>query len=700
MGVNLFLRGLAVCLAFAQPVSAGVPPASRRVPGRVVLGQGVRSGPAIRPGVGPAGIGLGPIPRILPLAVVSAPETQANTAVSALEGDASERGAFPSALVQLGRAAAGWNRAGVLSSADAVAADETIPPASHYFGRMFSLVRRLLTRPAVRQFLREAFADHLEISQEQQERYGLPSKVKEVSESQLMHLLSRNRQLWPEIETFLSEIESSDGGKSYEGLAGQWNERFKELLREGDIAARFQALNDPAEPMRLERADGKPGYVRQRLYVNHARLVGGRRTRPDDLKQVVIDFIRGAKKELMFNVFDFDLMDVADELIAAAARGVGVTGGIDKRNIESRPAVQAVFERLSAQKGVTMVAVDSVGLNHQKLLVRDWNDDAEASSLLSSGNLTQSCIGPEGDLVDLPLAGRRGKTAESVPNANHMVALDGGLVAQVVANKLLQTLEYGLRGREYPLGGAFKIFGPKPKGSAEAPYVVLSFAPKGTLGDVSRDMIRRVILETRGALRVMVFAFSSKTILQALIDRAKLEVAEGRTFDFQAFGDTPFTMRDYSVLLALAGLAVADQDGVKRYVESQSNELRGILGSAAYERLLDDLRVAPRAYGEHSDGEGHKFNAKIHHKVVISGDFAILASSFNPSDNAEHNNEQIMATNDPVLVLGISQAYDGLFTQSRRTIRGEAERRNARGEVSSDDVGSLYSRDDEQVSGR
>jgi len=702
-------RWIALLAAFglaAQPAAAAVvkipslitaAPYAASAPAATFAPRAFAQGPStVIAAPAPAGV-LPVLPSPLAAESVLAAPAEAPTPQNASSG---ERAGGAPALEQLHLAAAAWSdRATPAASAEGPA-EKPLPVKNRDFGRMFDLTRRLLTRPAVREFLQKAFAAELTISKEEQEKLGLPSKIKELSESQLMLLLALNPDLWPSIEGYLADVEAADkkGGDSEE-VSKKWITRFDKILEDEKISEKFKTLNDPTRSMRLEWPDGKPGYTEARLYADHPRLVDGKLAPPEDLKKVLIDFIGGAKSELMFNVFDFDLMDVADAMIAAADRGVKVTGGIYKKNIETRPEVKAVFDKLSAHKNIKMVSVDSVGLNHQKLVIRDFNDRELAASLMSSGNFTQSCIGPEGDLVDVPMDKRDAKTKESVPNANHMVTMKGYLVAQVIADKLIQTLEYGLRGKDYPLGGSFKIYGPKPEGAAEAPYIKLTFSPKGSLGDINRDMIRRLLLETRGALRAMVFAFSSKTVQEAIIERARLETSEGHAFDFKAFGDTPFTMRDYSVLLHLAGLEVDASGKSKQYVEAAANALKEVLGAETYAKLLENIRIAPHAYGEHVAG-AQKFNAKIHHKVFISGDSAIVGSSFNPSDNAEHNNEQIMVTNDPSLVRAITQAFDGLYGSTQRSVHEEALRRNERGEVSSDEIDDQYGHDDEQARGR
>jgi hypothetical protein len=583
--------------------------------------------------------------------------------------------------------------------------DRIVPIRAEDLPKMFSLTRRALTRDHVQKFLKTVFKDQLTITKAEQKAFGLPDQIKEMSQSQFMLLLALNKPLWKPLESFLDEMEAAEkkkGGavsKAYKDAAKKWTDHFKAVLQQQHVVEKFKRMNDPKRSMQLVPEGGKPGYYEQALYADTPRLVDGKEIPADDLRQKAVDFIDQAKKEIMFNVFDFDLMAIAAALIRAADRGVKITGGIYKGNIDDRPEVKAVFEKLKSHKNITMVSVNSVGLNHQKMIARDYNDEALAASLLSSGNFTQSCIGPEGDLCQVAPEKR---PKDSVPNANHMVVMKGLFGAQIIANNMSLTLEYGLRGKEYPLGGAFTIFRDKPAGwtEAENPSMTLSFAPKGTLGDVNRDMIVRTIKMTRGILRVMVFAFSSKEVKQAIIERVKAEIDEKGTVDFKAFGDTPFTMRDYSVLLQLAGFSVRKlANGGKKYVVDPKSELAKALGKERFAKFQESLRVAPREYGEHSF-DSIKYNAKIHHKVFVSGIWAIIGTSFNPSDNAEHNNEQIMVTNDPDLRGGILGVFDWLFGRTARSIAEETTRRNERGEIGNDEVGGQYAETDRQARGK
>src|SRR5687768_16047420 len=120
--------------------------------------------------------------------------------------------------------------------------------------------------------------------------------------------------------------------------------------------------------------------------------MNGTLMRPHNLIDVWRQFILSAQKEIILNVFDFDLEEVADALIEQAHKGLYVQVGIDKKSvINVRPEVKAVADRL-AENGVKVTGVLPVGLNHQKITAIDWSNPKRAAVLFSSGNLTRSCM--------------------------------------------------------------------------------------------------------------------------------------------------------------------------------------------------------------------------------------------------------------------------------------------------------------------
>ena len=437
----------------------------------------------------------------------------------------------------------------------------------------------------------------------------------------------------------------------------------------------MRGANDPFTPLVLESPDGSPGYSNAKLVANHTSWLRGTVRPPNDLKQTWIDFINGAKKELVLNIFDFDLHDVADALVARHLAGVSVRVGIDQGVIKSRPAVKAIFEKLARHGIVT--AVDSVGLNHQKVAARDWSLP-EAHVLFSSGNLTQSCVGKEGDLKGRKIL----KGAEySIPNANNILTLKSRLLALLVQHELTKTLDLKLRGTHYPQSGLYQV-----QGDIRGTFLIIGFSPRGGFGDLNRDFISQLIRRTSGPVKMMQFAFSSKVIERALFERAK---RDGSRFEFYSVGDTPFALRDWSVVLSMSGLRLRapTETGPAYQPVVATNPEAGVYrwsDVVDIKTFRTKIQVAPREYGMHRvivEGEPSpvEVSSKIHHKVLLSGDISILGTSFNFSESALSNQEQLVAIKDPRISEAAEAMFQGLYRRSEASVAAIAEARNASG---------------------
>ena len=72
-----------------------------------------------------------------------------------------------------------------------------------------------------------------------------------------------------------------------------------------------------------------------------------------------------------------------------------------------------------------------------------------------------------------------------------------------------------------------------------------------------------------------------------------------------------------------------------------------------------------------------KVNAKIHHKILATPRFAILGTSFNFSEGAESNNEQILVFRDTQLASAVHGMVDYLSKDSPGSVHSEGLRRNS-----------------------
>ncbi|WPU64081.1 phospholipase D-like domain-containing protein [Peredibacter starrii] len=453
----------------------------------------------------------------------------------------------------------------------------------------------------------------------------------------------------------------------------------QDLIQE--ITVHAPKTPDLTKHTRLIPPPGLPGYSDMKLYVNHPYYQNGVLVQPTNLIEVWRKFILSAEKEIILNVFDFDLEEVADALIEQAHRGLYVQVGIDKKSvIDVRAEVKAVSDRL-IENGVHVTGVIPVGLNHQKITAIDWSNPKKASVLFSSGNLTRSCLEPQGDLkgtVPLP--------KESVPNANHFITMKSWLLANLVHHELTKTLssEYLLRGKAYPLNGSYQITGPGVDPyTYEAypePSLTISFTPGGGMKSVNKNMIAHFVKQEKGRIRMLQFAYSSSEVDKALLERAESDYQRTKTFDFLSVGDTPFAMREWSRFLIMSGMKrVEDANKKKTYLADPENEWVKRLGTERVNEIQKKVYIAPKVYGNNwavVAGKKVKVNAKIHHKILATENYAIMGTSFNFSEGAESNNEQILVFRDRKL----SDAVDGmvkyLVEHSPGTVAEEGARRN------------------------
>jgi hypothetical protein len=334
-----------------------------------------------------------------------------------------------------------------------------------------------------------------------------------------------------------------------------------------------------------------------------------------------------------------------------------------------------VFDMLKEASGAhfKVVAVDPVGINHQKIIVRDAGTEV-GQVLYSSGNFTQSCIGPEGDLIDVPRARR---PSFSRPNANHAIVVDSPLMALITKYELRKTLVKQLRGRQYPTSGSFVFTGPVDKATGQKKFAMLAFSPNGGMGDINRDILSRVILASKGPIWDMAFAFSSTEVISAIKERA---ARDPKDFDLKTIGDTSFAMRPWSGFLNLSGYDFDKENML--YVENEDPAgLKESLGPQKFARIQKQIRVNPGMFGERTfkiDGVSRRVTVKLHHKSMGFPEmgWAFMGKSFNDSQSAEHNQEQILLIGEKAATTRLQGGFAWLYNQAPQNVADYALFRN------------------------
>lgn len=448
---------------------------------------------------------------------------------------------------------------------------------------------------------------------------------------------------------------------------------------------RREVRPDPTKHVRLVPPMGQPGYDDLRVYFSHPLIETGATRPADNLVSAWRDFLLQAKREIVLNVFDFDLLEIADVLVAKARAGVSVRVGIDRNVIAARAEVKRVYDRL-VSGGVQVVQVDSMRLNHQKVAAIDWSQTTNARALFSSGNLTQSCLGPEGDLKDVPAVHR---PKESIPNANHVITMKSWLASNLINHELSKTFDQslGLRGANYPMTGAYQITGPGvPPETFEAypePSFIITFTPGGGYRDVGKNILARVIEKSSGPIRMIQFAYSAPAVSAALLAKATDAYRTSGIFDFYSVGDTPFAMQGWSQFLKMSGYKRVKKNRATHFVVDENSPWVQALKPEQIQDLRSRVHIAPFPYGDKQvkvGGESRKVNSKVHHKILAAGDYVVMGTSFNFSKGAEANNEQILVFRSHDLALKVDGAIKYLLSSDPPSVAAEAERRNRAGD--------------------
>jgi phosphatidylserine/phosphatidylglycerophosphate/cardiolipin synthase-like enzyme len=211
------------------------------------------------------------------------------------------------------------------------------------------------------------------------------------------------------------------------------------------------------------------------------------------LEQAVITDVTAAKRSIDVAVFDFDLNDLGDALIAAKQRGVKVRMVIDSENLAS-PAVSEITGRLK-HAGVPITFDDRSAFMHNKFLVID-----SQIAWVGSWNMTEN---------------------DTFRNNNNMIRLRSQLAARSFQEEFDQMFD--------------GVFGPK-KAIHLRPEIVLDETPIRIYFSPEDGVAKYVLTELQKAkksIRFMAFSFTADPIAQALITQAKAGITVQGVFERQ-----------------------------------------------------------------------------------------------------------------------------------------------------------------------
>lgn len=562
-----------------------------------------------------------------------------------------------------------------------------------------------------------------------------------ISQTKLVFMLANIPLDYEKLEKILIDInrtnteELHDGNDKKMGIA-DLDEILQRVINDKEIFKRLVSKDSYEQPLvvfDVVEAKGKKtikrlGYESMDVFVNHPRYedpdnLESKIIPKDDHKTVMVNLVKEAKSgdSIYFNFYDLDLKELAEALADAKNRNVTIMGGIDAEVYSHKPAVKELIDDL-AVKGVHVEKVDSVGLNHQKIIVLK-SKKGKSKTLFSSGNATQSCSGPEGDLLEVPLELRPEK---AIANPNNMILVEGNIPAVIALSEIKKNIQYKLRGQAgFPIGGAYQLMGPWDAESKTRESMLMAFSPNGGLGNIGKDIYSRVFKAGTNKIEGAFFSFSSKNNLDDLFESVFKIIAARRDAGIPAkdiisfVGDSQFALREFSNLLTLSGFKQVEFDPkdpykiitsaqnvdpedpyakptsssgdtkkvyIKDYSDPRIRKLRGLLTSAEWKNWQENIRVSPNWFNGGSvshNGKEYPWQVKLHHKIIILADQNISnpGSSINFSEAGEANQEQIIIVYSRRITKAIRGAVKFLWDVVAGpdfSVAKEVERRNAK----------------------
>tara|TARA_B110001454_G_C12723280_1_gene436264 strand:- start:18455 stop:20416 length:1962 start_codon:yes stop_codon:yes gene_type:complete len=518
-----------------------------------------------------------------------------------------------------------------------------------------------------------------------------------LSQTKIIFILSQLKDNWKDVEQYLGDNPNSTPPPRvvrrprphFEKALDEamFNSILQRVLSDSELVKKLNSNISISQPLLIRDEKLDYTFTEEKFTSNHPRYEdpddeNSRVIPADDQRKLMVDLVNSMSKgdRLFFNFYDFDMVELADSLIAAKDRGVEIIGGIDKGVFTEKAAAREVVQKM-IDAGVFIELVDSVGLNHQKLIA-GIKKRGKSFAMFGSGNATQSCNGPEGDLKAVP---QELRPDYSKPNPNHITLVDGKYAAVIVASEIKKNVIYKLRGQAgFPIGGAYMLNGKPQAKIRDNEKVLLVFSPNGGLGDINRDIYSLFFKVAKGPLAGAVFSMSSYELgldaKDAVVREIKRRRLAGKSLKglFPIIGDAQFAMRGFSVPLRLSGYRLVEFDPndpfhipgdeklsdpekfeptdpsdkkVKLFVEDLQDpivkEIRDLMTDQEWAQWRSEIRISPDWFKPQAfkwDGKSIENQVKLHYKGMAIPEMGIsnAGSSINFSNAGESNQEQII----------------------------------------------------------
>ncbi|MGB3495436.1 MAG: phospholipase D-like domain-containing protein [Elainellaceae cyanobacterium] len=384
----------------------------------------------------------------------------------------------------------------------------------------------------------------------------------------------------------------------------------------------------------------------------------------DDLEAVIVEAIATAQSSIDVAVQELQLPRVAQALRDKQASGVRVR--VILENQYSTPPSQLTPQQISklderdradyqeflyfadmdGDRHVTAAEIDErdalAMLKAARIpIIDDTADGSKGSDLMhhkfvvidqsrvivGSANFTLS--GTHGDFTSLT----------SLGNANHMLSIESGELAQIFSREFERMWGDG------PGGADDSLFGlQKPYRSAEtvaiAPSssITVQFSPSSasrySWEDSTNGLIGRTLDRAESSIDLALFVFSDQPLSDKLERRHQSDVS------IRALIDAGFAYRDYSEALDMLGIGLVSD----RCVYEDGNH--------PWMRPLETVGVPQLADGD-----------VLHHKFGVIDQRVVITGSQNWSNAANHSNdENLLVIENPTVAAHFQREFDRLYS--------------------------------------
>ncbi|MEY2644390.1 MAG: hypothetical protein RLZZ611_1039 [Cyanobacteriota bacterium] len=415
-----------------------------------------------------------------------------------------------------------------------------------------------------------------------------------------------------------------------------------------------QLLGEPQAPLPLP--SGITVAFNQRADTSYRSPISGEQRRGDDLEALLLQTIRGARRELLVAVQELSLPAVAQALVEQHRRGLSVrvvlensysTPWSEQHEAELSPHLRSRRRQLMAladrnRDGQLSAAEQEAGdavliLRRGGVPLIDDREDGSAGSglmhskyLLADGqvvvtgsaNFTPSCI--HGD----PHAPRtRG-------NVNHLLRIESAPLAALFTDDFNHMWGDGPGGLSDSRFGLAKPSGPAQSVAVGESRIQVLFAPHRR-NDPSHglNLIAASLSQARRRVDLALFVFSAQQLTPVLAQLQRRGVA------LRVLADPGFASRSFSEVLDLLGVALADR------------QCRLEAGNRPLAQALEGVGIPQLPNGD-----------KLHHKFAVIDSKTVITGSFNWSPSAAHQNDEVLLViESPLLAAHFSREMDRLW---------------------------------------